>query len=424
MDLTAAVIETISSRSLVPPGSSILIALSGGPDSTALLHCLRALSYPVEAAHLNHQFRGEEAEADAQFTIDLCKQLDVNLTVESIDVPKYKRDQKISNQQAAREIRYQFLERVRTTRDLNYIATGHNRDDRIETVLFNILRGTGVDGLRGVPYRRGNIIRPLLDVERAVIIQYLDEHELKPRTDSSNFSAKYARNNIRSELLPYLERRFNSAVRDSILRLSEIAGDESDYLNQLALSWISGRSRLPVAALLAEPVAMQRRILREWIRASVVSELSDVSQAAIDGLRSKLSRHCAITLPGASFVIESDGEAVAIRRLAAKLEDIALESIPLLLNNEPLFVRYFVKLTALGDDIDEKSLHVRQWCYGDRITTTGGAKKVQDVFTDKKIPREFRRQYPLLADKDGLIAVGDISYAARSHGVHVSVTRK
>jgi tRNA(Ile)-lysidine synthase len=422
MTLTAQVAETIEQHQLMPSGASVLVAVSGGPDSVALLHRLRQLNAPIEAAHLNHQFRGDESDGDADFVATLCESLGIHLTTTAIDVPSLTKAMSVSAQQAARVARYDFLERVRADRGLDLIATAHNLDDRIETILLNIMRGTGVDGLRGIPYRRGPIIRPLLDTSRPAIMAYLEEHKLLARSDSSNLLSKYARNNVRSELLPYLERRFNPSVRSSLLRLSEIATDESDFLNRTAVDWIDGRITLPVDQLTAQPVALLRRILREWIRARVSTELADVSHILVEQLRKGLTQPCAVTIPGGKFVVESNGEFVTIRELATVPVTI-VDEIPVVVDSELLFGDYLVNVVALGCNVDEGSLIVRSWRDGDRITLSGGTRKVQDIFTDQKIPRALRHVYPILADKFGLVAVGSIRYAVRAVGTVVSVVK-
>jgi len=418
MDLKASVAETIERQKLAPPGASILVAVSGGPDSVSLLHCLKSLGYSVEAAHLNHQFRGEEADEDARFVAELCNSLKVNLTSASMDVPKLKLDQHLSAQQAARNARYKFLEFVQAERMMDFLATAHNRDDRVETVLLNILRGTGTDGLKGIPYRRNSVIRPLLDTPRSAVVQYNEDYNLSSRTDSSNMLPKYARNNVRSELLPYLERRYNASVRDGILRLSQIASDESDYLNNIAIAWIAGRSVLPAADLLGEPVALQRRVLRQWIRANVATELSDVSHVLVEQLRKRLDALSSTTFPGGRFVAESDGGAIRIRELA-RAEKVTIDDIPAKVGLELLFGDYLVTVTTIGTEIDEPSLYLKQWKDGDRITLKGGTRKVQDIFTDRKVPRDVRRRYPLVADKDGVVSVGDICCSLRAAGTTV-----
>ncbi len=423
MNLTASVAETITRHKLVSRSEKVLVAVSGGPDSVALLHCLVNLGYQVEAGHLNHQFRGAESDGDAEYVAELCHTLKVPLTTESIDVPRRKHELKTSSQQAARQVRYEFLEQTRQTKGLDLIATAHNRDDVVETVLLNIIRGTGIDGLKGIPYRRGVIIRPLLDTSRAVVDNYLADFEIHTRTDSSNKLTKYARNSVRTELLPYIEKRFNSAIRESIIRLSQTASDDSDYLNTIASDKLANRKILPAQELLNEPAAMQRRILRQWIKNNLDSELSDISHLIIEQLRCLIGSPCAITFPGGEYVAESNGEFLVIRALAqpaaAKIPDLRLvEGVA------AEFGKYIVTVSTIGPGVDTDSLHARQWRDGDRIKLKGGTRKVQDVFTDNKVPQECRRRYPLIADRDGLVSVGNIRYAHRALGTVITVVTK
>jgi tRNA(Ile)-lysidine synthase len=422
MELVAAVAETIKKHSLIPEGCSVLVALSGGPDSTALLSCLATLGVRIHAAHLNHQFRGAESDGDAAYAAELCASLSIPLTTESIDVPALRETQRGGAQQIARSVRYAFLERVRKERGLDRIATAHNRDDRLETVLMNIVRGTGVDGLRGIPYRRGPIIRPLLDTPRSAVEEYIQQNGLSPRTDSSNKSLKYLRNSVRAELLPLLERKYNPGAFQSILRLSEIAADESDFVNGLAKVWVGSQKSLAVPEILREPAAFQRRILREWIRQNSDDELSDVSHILVEQLRQRLGEPSAVTLPGGTLTIESSGSVLTVRRLAPS-EAVVIADVSMSAHDSAVFGDYVVSIITIGGDVDRETLHVRQWQDGDRIVLKGGTKKVQDLFTDCKIPRDERRQYPVIADNAGIIAVGDLRCAMRAAGTKLSVIR-
>jgi tRNA(Ile)-lysidine synthase len=422
MNLTASVADTISKYNLIPEGKTVLVAISGGPDSVALLHCLHSLGFSIEAAHLNHQFRGEESDGDALYVADLCRSLGVPLTSVSIDVPQKEIDLHLNAQQAARAVRYEFLEQTRINRRLDYIATAHNSDDRVETVLLNIIRGTGTDGLKGIPFRRNSIIRPLLETPRSSVDEYLTQHNLTSRFDSSNKLPKYSRNSVRAELLPYLEKRFNPSVRGSILRLSQIASDESDYLTDVAAAWIGGRSTLSATQLISEPIALQRRILREWIRCNVRTELADVSHILVEQFRSALTRQSAVTFPGGNFVAESDGVSLTIRELT-EAYTFEIADVSLRVGEEKLFGDYLLTVLSISPDVDSETLAARQWKDGDRIILPAGTKKVQDLFTDQKIPRDIRRRYPLITDCNGIVAVGDLRCAARASGTRVKLVK-
>ncbi len=231
---------TVQRLELLAPGDRVLVATSGGPDSLALLHALHACRdemglADLQAAHLDHGLRGDESAAEAQFVAEWCRERDIACTVGRADVAALKTVRRAGTQEAARAARYAFLERTAQDTGANKIATAHTHDDQIETVLLNILRGTGLDGLRGIPLRRGPFIRPLRDTPRAAVEAYCAEQGLSPRLDPSNAdTTHYTRNRVRLELLPLLERDYHPGVRDALLRLSETAAHDADYLHQQA----------------------------------------------------------------------------------------------------------------------------------------------------------------------------------------------
>lgn len=245
--------RAIAHCGLLAPGDRVLVAVSGGPDSLALLHALHSLREELgladlQAAHLNHGLRGAESATDSAFVAAFCAARGIPCRVGTADVTAVTRQRKVSTQQAARLIRYQFLDATANAVGADKIATGHTQDDQAETVLLNILRGTGLDGLRGIPARRGRLVRPLLDVSRAEVTAYCEAHGLTPRLDASNLATDhYTRNRIRLELLPQLASDYNPGVRDALLRLSQIAARDADYLAQQALT------ALAEVTLAAEP---------------------------------------------------------------------------------------------------------------------------------------------------------------------------
>ncbi|HEY3328528.1 MAG TPA: tRNA lysidine(34) synthetase TilS [Capsulimonadaceae bacterium] len=421
--LIDALQRTIATHRLFSHDDLLVVAVSGGPDSTSLLHALKHLGYKLHAAHLNHGFRGEEAEADAAYVAALCTRLDVPLTSEFRDVPDYKRIEKLSSQVAARQVRYAFLEGVRERVGGALIATAHNQDDRIETMLLNIVRGTGTDGLRGIPYRRRPYVRPLLDVTRDDVEFYCEENHLEPRRDSSNYSAAYARNNVRKELVPYLERRYNESVRGTLLRLSDIAAAESDYLQDVARRWIGGRSFIPVGALLGEPIALQRRIIREYIRNTRLGlHLVDIGHDTIEYIRTMAASPFAVTLPRGNAIVFGDGQTIGLRPPPSP-DDIFDINIAAPVGETVAFLKWEVTIKAPHEGANGDPIRVRCWHSGDRIKTLGGTRKLQDVFTDAKIPRDERRQWPVIVDAEGILAVPDLAYAARARSLVLDVKR-
>lgn len=415
--------QTIKHHALFTQDDLVLVAISGGPDSTSLLHALRLLGYNVHAAHLNHGFRGEEAEEDVVFVRDLCKRLDIPLTCAFRDVPSIKKQEKLSAQVAARRVRYAFLEDAADQVGAQCIATAHNQDDRVETMLLNIVRGTGTDGLRGIPYRRPPFVRPLLDVPRDEIEYYCEEHNLVPRRDSSNYSSVYARNNIRKELVPYLERRYNESVRACLVRLSDIASAESDLLQDMARRWIGEATAISAERLAREPIALQRRVIREFIRQMRRDQqLTDIGHETVERVRLSIGSEFAIMLPGADYLIYGDSVSLSIRPAPRREETFDLD-IEAPMNIPIPFLQWEVSVIETPESVDVHSLRVRTWQTGDRMKTSAGTRKLQDIFTDAKVPRDERRQWPVLVDRDGIVAVPNLAYAARARGLVVHLAR-
>lgn len=423
MSLVESVQKTIAEQGLIKSGELALVAVSGGPDSTALLHGLQTLGYEVEAGHLHHGIRGQEADDDAEYVQGLCRKLAIPLHIARRDVPALRKDSRLSIQQAARQARYEFLAETAGRAGAGVIATAHTRDDRIETVLLNILRGTGVEGLRGIPYRRGPFIRPLLDTSRSDVESYCDDHGLSPRRDSSNLSSAYSRNNVRRELIPYLERRYNGSVQDALLRLSEIASAESDYLVRIARDWIAGRCKLPAPDLHSLPVALQRRVLREWIRERRPDDaLVNIGHETIEAIRQAATGPFAITLPGGEWIASGDGTTLTLTRLT-RPEEVQDAEIPVQVPDRLGFFEWSVEVAGDAKGVDAGSLCIRNWRPGDRIRLPGGSKKLQDIFTDAKVARNERRTWPVVADKNGPLVVANLAADLRADGLAVKAER-
>ena len=237
--LADALRRAAAEQNLISIGDRLLVAVSGGPDSLSLLHALHTLRdelgiADLHAAHFDHRLRGDESAADAAFVQSFCTHHAIPCHLGQADVQALAYDRKISKQVAARLARYQFFEITAMEARTDKTATAHTQDDQVETVLLNILRGTGLDGLRGIPTRRGPYIRPLLGVSRADILSYCRIYALTPCLDASNLTADYTRNRLRLGLLPQIERDYNLGIRASLLRLSEIATRDADYLRTQA----------------------------------------------------------------------------------------------------------------------------------------------------------------------------------------------
>ena len=266
--------RTIRNFSMITPGEHAVVAASGGADSTAMLVCLKTLALEMRltltAAHLNHCIRGQEGDADAEFTRQLCETLEIPCVTEMIDVIKQAEDTGENLEACARRVRYAFLHRVARSVGARKIAVGHNMNDQAETAIFRFLRGSGIEGLSAVrPVIRDGIVRPLIDCPREMIRRYLKDKAVSWREDSTNADLHYSRNRIRRELIPYLEKHFNPRLIDTIARETGIARETWDYIeaqSQSALANICIETEdgisLDIAGLLNLHPALQKQVLR------------------------------------------------------------------------------------------------------------------------------------------------------------------
>ncbi len=274
--LVAAVDRALSSLGDPAAGGALVVGLSGGADSVALLDALATLAGPrdvqVIAAHLDHGLRPDSAE-DAAFCRSLCEQLGVTFRSEVADVRGRARSERGGLEQAARRERYCFLNRVRRETGAAAIAVAHTRDDQAETLLLRLLRGAGATGLGGMRPRAGRIVRPLLDVSREDVLAHLADRGLEWREDPTNADMVHLRNRVRHELLPYLEARFNPALRRVLARTAGLLADEDAHLKEEAEALLAGIARtegetvvLDRAALAQAPPPVARVAVRQALR--------------------------------------------------------------------------------------------------------------------------------------------------------------
>ena len=230
------VLETIKKYNLISKNDKIVVAVSGGPDSMCLLHILLSLreEYNLElnVAHINHMIR-ENAIIDEEYVKAFCKENNVKLFVKKADVLSISKENRIGTEEAGRKVRYEFFNEVKEMTSSNKIAIAHNKNDKAETVLLNLIRGTGTYGLIGIEPKNGIYIRPLLEIERKDIEEYCKINNINPRIDESNFQNIYNRNKIRNVVIPFIEKEFNPNIINTISRLSDIVKEEENYFNEL-----------------------------------------------------------------------------------------------------------------------------------------------------------------------------------------------
>lgn len=244
VSLLAKVLETIKRYNLIENGDRLVLGVSGGPDSIAMLNILNDIrndkklhiEFDIIVAHVNHLIR-EEAKDDERFVKDFCKRINVPFYSKSIDVQKVANNNKIGTEEAGRNARYDFFEEVLAKTNSNKIAIAHNKNDKVETMIMNILRGSGTTGLKGIePIKNNKYIRPLIECERSEIEEYCAQNNIEPRIDRTNFENIYTRNKIRNVVIPYIKKEFNPNIIKTMDRLSELVKEEDEYLENTVKS--------------------------------------------------------------------------------------------------------------------------------------------------------------------------------------------
>jgi tRNA(Ile)-lysidine synthase len=315
--LEQRVFDFIRQNHLLSANEKLLVAVSGGPDSVCLLHILvklqKKLKVKLHLAHLNHQLRGAESEADAEYVSDLARKWNIPATIERRDVTGYQKEQRLSLEEAAREVRYSFLTEVAGAIGANQVAVGHTKDDHIETILMHLIRGAGTRGMRGLqPYtewksKTGSliIIRPLLEVSHQEVEGYCRQHRLAPRLDASNLSLSPLRNRIRHQLLPLLE-SYNLRIAEALLRTANIASDDINFIDrETSRLWdrIAQQERETVILEKKRFDRLSPTLKRYLLRASaerLLGSAKDIEMRHIEEMMSALSKPAGkrLSLPG------------------------------------------------------------------------------------------------------------------------------
>ena len=457
MELLQRVRKTIERHNLLAGGDTVVVGVSGGPDSLCLLHILCRLgndyALALHVAHLNHCLRGAEADEDQAFVVELADRWGLPAHAESQDIAALAKERKLAVEEAARQVRYAFLARVAVRVGAQRIAVGHNADDQVETVLMHWLRGAGPAGLRGMQPVSGLdelrlegeelthgeggsnllLIRPLLDVPRSAIEAYCTTRDLRPRFDRSNLDTTYYRNRLRHELLPHLE-TYNPRIREVILRTAAIIAGDYAYLRQQVVgAWtdvVVLESARAVAFDLgrwrALPLSLQRSLLREAIR-RLRRSLRNIGWVHVDnaiGVLQRGSTGACATLPrGLEARLGYHQVIVADKAYVEPVPDFPLlqEQVPLRVpgttrlpvSDWELTVRIVDWATFdrqdlshdnpwqayLDCDIAGKVLCLRPRQAGDRFWPQGLGEKptrVSSFMTNAKIPRAWRDSIPLL----------------------------
>ncbi len=439
------VLNTIREYALIEKGEQVLVGVSGGADSMVLLYILhrlrKRLDLRLHVAHLNHRLRGAEAERDAEFVRCFSEQLGIPCTIESRNVPEHIRKSKLSPQDAARQVRYQFFEALGKQIGAQKIATAHHADDQAETFLLALIRGAGIHGLGGIqPISKGNIIRPLLSVTRDQVEAYARTEGLQWVVDSSNACRKYVRNGIRLDLLPLLQQQFNPAIVKRLTEYAQLFREDAFFIDKIArkqYNQICKREhesiKIHLEGFAQQDCTIQRAIIykafqeltgaRHQLETCHVRAVLNLFTKKDTGKRLSLPKHlsavrsyewgvlqCADVLKPDKFSKTCQVALAIPGRM--KFADVDIETN---------LAQPCTPDSCLGENKQSQAMLVQPVDYdsvfppvmarfrraGDCFRPLGmhGKKTLKKFFIDRKVPRHKRNRIPLCADRDGIIWV-------------------
>ncbi len=430
--LERQVLRTLRLHSMIEPGDHVLVAVSGGADSIALLHCLHRMAPRLEirisAAHLNHCLRGAESDADEDFVREVCAGLGCGLTSEDAPIREDAASRRANLEETAREARYKFLGRIAARVGASRIAVGHTRNDQAETILFRFLRGSGAEGLAAIhPVKDGVVIRPLINTLRATVLDYLESLGVPHREDSSNRDLHYSRNRLRHELIPAIEKQFNPRLVETLAREAAIARETSDFLNLLARreyarirldsAHEADSASLTVAALLELHPLLRKLVIREALRRTRgtlkginTRHIESAVRLCVEGRSgrqielpggqivsrrfSELSFTCEKRRPGPRFCYD-----LAVPGRCVIPETGLVITTALSTRGEPPEPK---RRVYLDPGALKAPLSVRSRLPGDRYGGPGH-RKVKKMLIDAKISLHDRSRLPMIASGDDII---------------------
>ncbi|MCL2838330.1 MAG: tRNA lysidine(34) synthetase TilS [Oscillospiraceae bacterium] len=434
MKIVEQIKNTINSYDMLKCGDSVLVGVSGGADSVCLLYVLHdlrdELNIKLSVAHLNHGLRGADADNDERFVAELCNRLGIKFYSKKVDLLS----DNDTVESAGRRARYKFFADLKRAHKFDKIATAHHMDDQAETVIMRIMRGTGISGLGGIQYIRDDgVIRPLLDVSRKEIEEYLRANNIDYRTDSTNSDTEFTRNRIRTELFPYLEASFNPNIKEALCRLVTTAGEDGAFLENYARR-LYKRLKNPLPQ--SEPICLHissilmvgKPILARLIRIAAedalgyfpqlenkhIDDILALAGAGKSGSSLDLPHDLRVTVNYDWLTFSKQSEVQMFGAFYLEIEPNGVYEIK----------KYGVRITARqiayadytpekydtfvdADKLAGRKLHLRKRQDGDKMAVyaDGRTKKVNDIFTDMKIARHHRDRQLILATNDEVIAI-------------------
>lgn len=431
------VLSEIKKYNLIDKNDNIIIGVSGGPDSIALLYVLldirSEIEFNIHIAHVNHGVRGEDALYDQSFVEKKAKELNLPYYTKNVNMIRYAKKNRITSEEAGRELRYSFFRDIIKELGRGKIAVAHNKNDQAETLIMRFMRGTGIDGLKGMEFIAGDIIRPILSTSREEVEKYIDDNGIETVLDKTNLKPIYNRNKVRLELIPYIQKNFNPNIIGTMWRTSEISSLDSDFLHQYTEQKYKEILRkenlesvvLDANQLLKLHASIQQRIIRNSIL-KINNSLQGITETQVSSaleIISKKETGKEFHLSNNILVKTNYDDIIIMKRNERQKNEYFYElSYPGVVNLDELGYSFYMEIFPVKDyfmktreknaryfDLDKinGSLGVRNRKNGDRFVPFGmnGSKKLKDYFIDEKISKDLRDKIPLIVDKESILWV-------------------
>ena len=409
MELFREILNINKKYNLIENNDNIVVGFSGGPDSVFLVEMLKKLqhffNFKIYLVHINHLLRGEDADSDENFSFEYAKKNNLEIFIKRIPVKEIAKEVGKTLEEVGREERYKFFSEIYEKVGANKIATAHNKDDQIETFLFRLIRGTSLQGLEGIRIKNNNIIRPISEIHKKDILEYLNKNEIQYKIDKTNFENEFTRNSIRLDLIPFIEKRYNIKFKDKIFSLIEEIR-ENNQNNSLSLSnYTDSENRIILEKI---------KFLSDFDKKNLFSLF--LNQKNIEFNRNKIDEINSLIKSNGTKKIDLDKTYRIVKDythlyIEVKKEDCVINNnvIQLKIPSEQIFDNFKIRINIVENlDIPKKKnqylldalyndiIEVRYRKEGDRIfLDENHSKKVKEVFIDQKIPKDIRDRLPI-----------------------------
>jgi tRNA(Ile)-lysidine synthase len=422
------IFKFIKSNELIVPGDKLLLALSGGADSVFVFHFLHDnadyINISFGAVYIHHHLRGREADEDREFCRNLCEKYNIPFFTDDLDVVGFAKENRLSIEEAARELRYKKLSEICYENGFDKIVAAHNQSDNTETILLNLVKGTGLDGLTGIPVKRENIIRPILSISREEIENYLSEHNIEYRIDSTNESSEYQRNFLRNEILPSIKRKLNPSLDNSIFNTTQILTNLKKVIDNQTAEAISKYVKIEkdffeidLTIFKEYDEAIFGEILKTKVSGLFQEEFNYNDFEIVSGLKNKQ----------VGKYVEISENVIAVRErdtiLIKKREEDEFNPVTIKIEESFNSEKFELRIDYADSDevnysnfdstefIDANKIKdnfiLRRWTIGDKFYPLGmrSAKKVSDFLNEQKVPANKKKKQLVLVNRNNIVWV-------------------